>query len=164
MVVFYRFILHFSHSFSNKISNLRPSMTYNMIKTQFFLHQTLDYSQIYNFTLEHDYKLKIIIVLKEVWVSKSKNVCVFLFFECFEHMDPFLWNILKFFFKYWNDLGYIHSKTNQGSCWHSFKLHSHYFGKSPLILINELFIHNFSLCLCAHEIGFYEFGVISLCY
>ncbi len=59
------------------------------------MHQTLDYNQIYNFTLEHDYKLKIIIVLTEVWISKSKNVYVFLFFECFEHMDPFLWNILK---------------------------------------------------------------------
>jgi hypothetical protein len=23
-------------------------------------------------------------------------IYVFLFFECFEHMDPFLWNILKF--------------------------------------------------------------------
>jgi hypothetical protein len=23
-------------------------------------------------------------------------VYVFLFFECFEHMDPFLWNMLKF--------------------------------------------------------------------
>ncbi len=71
-------------------------MTYSIIKTQFFLHQTLDYNQIYNFTLHHDYKFKIIILLKDVWVSKSKNVYVFLFFESFEHMDPFLWNILKF--------------------------------------------------------------------
>ncbi len=23
-------------------------------------------------------------------------IYVFLFFECFEHMNPFLWNILKF--------------------------------------------------------------------
>jgi hypothetical protein len=29
-------------------------MTYNMIKTQIFLHQTLHYSQIYNFILNHD--------------------------------------------------------------------------------------------------------------
>jgi hypothetical protein len=71
-------------------------MTYNMIKTQFFLYQALHYSQIYNFILNHDYKFKIIIVLKDVWASKSKKVYVFLFFECFEHMDPFLWNILKF--------------------------------------------------------------------
>jgi hypothetical protein len=66
------------------------------MKTQMFLHQTLDYSQIYNFILDHDYKFKIIIMLKNVWVSKSKIVYVFFFFECFEHMDPFLWNILKF--------------------------------------------------------------------
>jgi hypothetical protein len=68
-------------------------MTYNMIKTSFFLHQALDHNQICNFTWHYYYKLKIIIVLKDVWVSKSKNVDVFLFFECFEHMDPFLWNI-----------------------------------------------------------------------
>jgi hypothetical protein len=55
------------------------------MKTQFFFHQTLDYSQIYNFTLDHDYEFKIIIVLMDVWVSKSKSVYVFLFFECFEH-------------------------------------------------------------------------------
>jgi hypothetical protein len=71
-------------------------MTYNIIKIQFSLHQALDYSQIYNFTLNHDYKFKIIILLKNVWISKFKNIYVFLFFEFFEHMDPFLWNILKF--------------------------------------------------------------------
>jgi len=71
-------------------------MTYNMIKIQFFLHQALDYSQIYNFTLDHDYKNKIIIMFKDVWVTTSKNISIFLFFECFEHVDPFLWNILKF--------------------------------------------------------------------
>jgi hypothetical protein len=70
-------------------------MTYNMIKTQLFWHQILDYEQIYNFTLDHDYKFKIIIVLKDVWVSKSKNVYIIFIFEFFEHMDPFLWNILK---------------------------------------------------------------------
>ncbi len=32
-------------------------------------------------------------VLKDVWVSKFKRVYVFVFFEYFEHMDPFLWNI-----------------------------------------------------------------------
>jgi len=41
-------------------------MTYNTIKTQFFLHQALDCNQIYNFTLNHDYKFKIIIVFKHV--------------------------------------------------------------------------------------------------
>jgi hypothetical protein len=67
-----------------------------MIKTQFFLHQDLHYSQIYNFTLNHDYKFKIIIMFKEIWVLKSKRAYVFLSFECFEHMDIFLWSILKF--------------------------------------------------------------------
>jgi hypothetical protein len=67
-----------------------------MIKTQLFLHQALDYSQIYNFTLDYDYKFKIIIMLKDVSTSKSKSIYVYIFFECFEHMDPFLWNILKF--------------------------------------------------------------------
>jgi hypothetical protein len=71
-------------------------MTYNMLKTQFFLHQALHYSQIYNFTLNHDYKFKIIIAFKDIWILKSKILYVFLFFECFEHMNPFLWSILKF--------------------------------------------------------------------
>jgi hypothetical protein len=60
------------------------------------LHQALHYSQIYNFTLNHDYKFKTIIVLKDVQISKSKNVYIFSFFENFEHTDPFLWNTLKF--------------------------------------------------------------------
>jgi len=38
-------------------------MTYNMVKSQSVLHQALHYSQIYNFTLSHDYKFKTIIVL-----------------------------------------------------------------------------------------------------
>ncbi len=59
MVVFYSFIMHFSHNFSNWISNLRPNMMYNMIKNQFFLHQALHYSQNYNYTLNHDYKFKL---------------------------------------------------------------------------------------------------------
>jgi hypothetical protein len=71
-------------------------MTYNMIKTQCFLHQALHYNQIYNFTLNHDYKFKTIIVFTDIRILKSKRVYVFLLFECFEHMDPFLWNILKF--------------------------------------------------------------------
>jgi hypothetical protein len=37
-------------------------MTYNMIETHFFKHQALPYSQIYKFTLNHDYKFKIRIV------------------------------------------------------------------------------------------------------
>jgi hypothetical protein len=65
-------------------------MTYNMIKIQIFLHQTLHYNQIHNFTVNHDYKFKTILVLKDVRVPKSKKLYVFLFFECFEHMDPFL--------------------------------------------------------------------------
>jgi hypothetical protein len=71
-------------------------MTYNMIKTQCFWHQALHCNQIYNFILDHDYKFKTIIVFKDIQVLKSKRVYVFLFFECFEHMDLFLWNILKF--------------------------------------------------------------------
>jgi hypothetical protein len=67
-----------------------------MIKTEFFLHQTLHSSQIYNYTLNHDYKFKTIIVLKDIQVLESKKIYVFQFFECFEHMDPFLWDILKF--------------------------------------------------------------------
>jgi hypothetical protein len=56
-------------------------MTYNMINIQIFLHQTLHHSQIYNFTFNHDYKLKTIIVLKDVHISRSKKVYEFLFFE-----------------------------------------------------------------------------------
>jgi hypothetical protein len=41
-------------------------MTYNMIKTQMFLHQALNYSQIYNFTLDHDSKFKFIIMFKAI--------------------------------------------------------------------------------------------------
>ncbi len=75
---------------------MKPNMTYNMIKTHFVLHQALHHSCIYNFTLNHNYKLKTIIVLKDVWIPKSKKIYVFFIFECFEHVDPFLWNILKF--------------------------------------------------------------------
>jgi hypothetical protein len=71
-------------------------MTYTWYKLNFVLHQALHYSQIYNFTLNHDYKFKIIIVFKDIWILKSKRAYVFLFFECFEHMDLFLWSILKF--------------------------------------------------------------------
>jgi hypothetical protein len=35
-------------------------MTYNIMKTQFLKYQTLHYNQIYNFTLNHDYKFKTI--------------------------------------------------------------------------------------------------------
>jgi hypothetical protein len=96
MAISYWFVLHFSHILKNWISNLKPNITYNMIKTEFFLHQTLHSSQIYNYTLNHDYKFKTIIVLKDIQVLESKKTYVFQFFECFEHMDPFLWNILKF--------------------------------------------------------------------
>jgi hypothetical protein len=81
MVVFYWFIMHFSHSFSNWISNLRLNITYNMIKIQFCFASifTLQ-SQNYKFTLNHDYKLKTIIMFQDVRISKSKRVYVFLFF------------------------------------------------------------------------------------
>jgi hypothetical protein len=36
MAVFHWFIMHFSHSFPNCISNLNPNMTYNITKTFFF--------------------------------------------------------------------------------------------------------------------------------
>jgi IS4 transposase len=64
-------------------------MTYNMRKTQLFLHQAIRYSQIYNFILNHGYKFKIIIMFKDILILKSKRVYVFLFYEYFEHMDPF---------------------------------------------------------------------------
>ncbi len=95
VAVFYWFILHFSHSFSNWIWNLKLNITYNMIKTQFVLHLALHYNQIYNFIWNYDYKFKTIIVFKDVLISKSKKVYVFLFFECFEHMDPFLLEYIK---------------------------------------------------------------------
>jgi Zn-dependent protease len=86
MAIFYWFILHFSHSFLNWLSNLRPNMMYNMIKTQMFLYQTLYYSQIYNFTLNHDYKFKIIIVLKGIWVLKFKKyICISFFWMFWAH-------------------------------------------------------------------------------
>jgi hypothetical protein len=56
------------------------NVTYNIIKTHFFVYQALHYSQIYNFILNHDYKFKTIIVLKDVQISKCEKVCVFLFF------------------------------------------------------------------------------------
>jgi hypothetical protein len=71
-------------------------MTYNMIKIQIVLHWALHYSQMYNFTLNHDYKFKTRIMLKDIWVLKSKKAYVFLFFEFFEHMNIFLWNMLRF--------------------------------------------------------------------
>ncbi len=48
--------------------------------------------------------------------------------------------------------GYIHNKSSQRSCWQSFKMHLYYFGKSPLIVFNELFIHYLQLCFNAHKI------------
>jgi hypothetical protein len=33
-------------------------------------------------------------MLKDIWILKFKNV--FLLYQCFEYMDPFLWNVLKF--------------------------------------------------------------------
>jgi hypothetical protein len=62
VVVFYWFILHSSHNLKNWISNLRPNMTYNMLKIQIILHQTPHYNQVYNFILNHDYKFKTIIM------------------------------------------------------------------------------------------------------
>jgi prolipoprotein diacylglyceryltransferase len=51
----------------------------NLIKLQKFLHQALHYCQIYDFTFDHYYKFKIIIVFKDIWVSKSKSIYVFYF-------------------------------------------------------------------------------------
>jgi hypothetical protein len=46
-------------------------------KTQIVLHQTLNYNQIYNFTLDQYYKLKIIIMLKgENVVEGAKDYLV----------------------------------------------------------------------------------------
>ncbi len=69
----------------------------------------------------------------EIYIEMPKKLCVQ------------SWNIIS--------IGYIHSKRNQGSCWQCLKLHLHYFGKSPLIIFNELFIHNLYLCFGVHEIG-----------
>jgi hypothetical protein len=41
-------------------------MTYKIIKTQFILHQALHYNQIYNFTLNNDYKFETKIVFKDI--------------------------------------------------------------------------------------------------
>jgi len=68
-------------------------MTYNMIKTSSFLHQALHYSQMYNFTLNHDYKFK---TRKSKMTFEYYNLKRYMYFECFKHMEPFLWNILKF--------------------------------------------------------------------
>jgi hypothetical protein len=97
-------------------------MTYNMIKTQFILHQALHYSQIYNFILNHDYKFKVIIAFKYAWASKFKKVYVFLIVECFKHMDPFLWNILKFTKKLKRFGEYLIRKKN---FWNKKKSHVH---------------------------------------
>jgi hypothetical protein len=64
-------------------------MTYNMIKAQFSLHQTLHYIQIYNFTFNHDHKFKTIIMLKNIQVSKSKRAYVFLFLNVLDTCIPF---------------------------------------------------------------------------
>jgi hypothetical protein len=63
----------------------------NMIKTQLFLHEVSHYIQIYNFTLNRDYKFKTVIMFENVWILNFKRVYIFLVFEYFEHMDPFLW-------------------------------------------------------------------------
>jgi hypothetical protein len=34
---------------------------------------------MYNFTLDHDYKFKTIIMFKDVWISKSKKIYAFFF-------------------------------------------------------------------------------------
>ncbi len=94
MMIFYWFTIHF-HTIFQIEYQIWAQIWHNMIKTQLFLHQALHYNQIYNFTLKHDYKFKTIIMFKDVWISNFKRY-MFFFFECFEHMDPFLWNILKF--------------------------------------------------------------------
>jgi hypothetical protein len=64
---------------------MTPNMTYNMIKTQFFFHQALHYGQIYNFTFNHEYKFKTIIVFKDIRILKSKRVYVFFFWMFWTH-------------------------------------------------------------------------------
>ncbi len=59
------------------------------------MHQALHYSQIYNFYLNHDHKFKVIKMFKDVQISNFRKVYLFFIFECFEHMDPFLWNIFE---------------------------------------------------------------------
>jgi hypothetical protein len=79
MAIFYCFILHFSHIL--KKLNIKFEAKYNIqcdMNSSFF-SQALHYSQIYNFTLNHDYKFKTIIVLKDIQVSESKKYMYFNF-------------------------------------------------------------------------------------
>ncbi len=59
-----------------------------------YIYQILHYNQMYNFALNHDHKFGPIIMIKNVQVSKWKGHMQF-FFEWFEHMEPFLWNMLE---------------------------------------------------------------------
>jgi hypothetical protein len=65
-------------------------MTYNMINIQKKLHQTLHHSQIYNFTLNHDYKFKTIIVLKDDWISRFKRYMFFFLEMNWTHGSHFM--------------------------------------------------------------------------
>jgi hypothetical protein len=65
--------------------------------TEFFLHQALHSSQIYNFTLNHDYKFKTIIVLKDIQVLESKKTYIYIsIFWMFWTHGSLLVEILKF--------------------------------------------------------------------
>jgi hypothetical protein len=91
VAILYWFILHFSHNFKNWISNLKPNITYNIIKTQIsFLHQALRYSQIYNFTLNHDYKFKTIICKKTFEYWNLKRYICFYFLNVWNTWIPFV--------------------------------------------------------------------------
>jgi len=62
---------------------LRPNMTHNIIKTFFFLHEDLNYSQMYNFVYNHDDKFWIFFTIKDIQNQnqqhslKGFNTCVF---------------------------------------------------------------------------------------
>jgi hypothetical protein len=75
-VVFYWFIIFFTQFFK---LNIKFEAKYDKEhdKIQIFLHQTLHYSKIYNFSLNLDHKFKTIIMLKDIRVSKSKRIYVF---------------------------------------------------------------------------------------
>jgi hypothetical protein len=53
VVVFYWFIFHFSRNVFNWISNLRPNMTYNMIKTQKIIFKDYPHTSWFLFSCFH---------------------------------------------------------------------------------------------------------------
>jgi len=65
-------------------------------KNSIFLQQMLHYSQIYKSTFNHDHKFETIIMLKEIWVAKSKKGMSFYFLTVLNTWILFLGNILTF--------------------------------------------------------------------